>query len=94
MKTVVRKVVCALVLGVVLSVGSLPALALDKIDVNTATMEQLLEVKGVGEVLAQRIIEYRQVHKSFKTLDELNNVKGVGGKKLEKMLPYLTLSKK
>ena len=94
MKAAVRKVVCVLLLGVVLLVGSMPVLALDKIDLNTATIEQLVEVKGIGEVLAQRIVEYRQLHKSFTTLDELSNVKGVGSKKLEQMLPYLTLSQK
>lgn len=92
MKTVVKSVICVFLLSLVLLVGSFPVLALDKIDVNTATIDQLVQVKGVGEVLAQRIIDYRQDHKSFKNLDELMNVKGVGSKKLEQMLPSLTLS--
>jgi len=93
MKLVLRNVVCALVLGLLLF-GGLPALALEKADINTATVQQLIEIKGVGDVLAQRIVDYRELHKEFKSLDELNSVKGIGSKKLEKLLPYLTLVKK
>ncbi|MDB4470696.1 helix-hairpin-helix domain-containing protein [Deltaproteobacteria bacterium] len=89
-----KKVVCVWVLVLVVLLGSMPVLALQRVDVNTATIEQLVEVKGIGEVLAQRIIEYRQEHNKFNSLEELNNVKGVGSKKLEKLRPHLTLSGK
>ena len=69
-----------------------PGFAAGKIDVNTATAVELTEINGVGSVLAQRIVEYRQVNGKFKSLDELEKVKGVGEKKLEKMKPLLTLS--
>lgn len=88
---VVKRSVCVSMLVLVLLVGGFPVMALEKVDVNTATVEQLIEIKGIGEVLAQRIIAYRQANGGFKSLDELDNVKGVGGKKLEKLLPYLAL---
>lgn len=92
MMDVVKRLACITVLLLALIVGSVSAFAAGKIDINTATVEQLIEVKGIGEVLAQRIIDYRLKHGTFKSLEELDNVKGVGSKKLDKMLPYLTLS--
>ena len=89
---VVKRLVCVSMLVLALSVGSFSAMAFEKVDINTATVEQLTEVKGIGEVLAQRIIEYRQAQGGFKSLNELDNVKGVAGKTLEKLLPYLILA--
>ena len=90
---VVKRLVSVSMLLLVLLVGAMPALAVEKVDINSATVAQLIEVNGIGEVLAQRIIEYRQAHEGFKSLDELNSVKGLGEKKLEKLLPFLTLTK-
>lgn len=90
---VVKRLVCVSMFVSVLLVGSLPAFSAEKVDINTASVEQLVEVKGIGEVLAQRIVEYRQAHDGFASLEELNNVKGVGGKSLKKLRPYLTLAK-
>lgn len=90
---ILKRLVCVSMLVLALIVGSFPAMAAGKIDINTATVEQLVEVKGIGEVLAQRIIEYRQANGSFKSLNDLENVKGVGGKTLEKLMPSLTLAK-
>ncbi len=89
---IVKRLVCVSLLVLVLLVGSFPAFAGAKVNINTATVEQLVEVKGIGEVLAQRIVEYRQAHGVFKSLNQLDNVKGVGGKTLEKLLPYLILA--
>jgi len=94
MKTAMRNVVCVWMLVLSLIFFSMPAIALQKVDVNTATEEQLVEVKGIGEVLAQRIVEYRLTHNSFDSLEELSNIKGVGSKKLDKLRPYLTVSNK
>ena len=88
-----KSLVCVTMLVLALSVGSFPALAVEKLDINSATVEQLVEVKGIGEVLAQRIIEYRQAQGAFKSVEELNNVKGVGEKTLEKLSPYLMVVK-
>ena len=48
-----------------------------KINLNTATAEQLSEVPGVGPKLAQRIVEHRQKEGSFRSVQELMNVKDI-----------------
>ena len=55
-----------------------------KLDVNTASLAELENVKGVGPVMAQRIIDARP----FKSADELRNVKGIGSKKYEQIRPF------
>lgn len=85
-----RKSFFALVLSFFLS--SSFAFAADKIDLNTATSEQLQMLNGVGPATADAIIQYRDAHGKFKTVDELTNVKGIGDKKLEKLSNDLTVS--
>jgi len=57
------------------------------IDVNTATSVELQKIKGIGPVIAKRIIEGRP----YRTLDDLLRVEGIGKKKLEKIRPYLMI---
>ncbi|MGL5439176.1 MAG: helix-hairpin-helix domain-containing protein [Filifactoraceae bacterium] len=52
-----------------------------KININTASQNQLNELKGIGDVLSTRIIEYREKHNGFKSIDELRQVEGIGDKK-------------
>jgi competence protein ComEA len=61
------------------------------INLNTATADQLEAIPGIGPVLAQRIIEYRQTHGRFQSVDELLEVRGIGPKRLESMRPYVTV---
>lgn len=93
MKNVWRSSICVLLCVLFLSVGTWQADAQEVLDINFATVEQLMEVKGVGEVLAQRIIDYRQQHDGFKSLDDLSLVKGIGEKKLQQIRPFLMLVK-
>ena len=65
---------------------------LRQIDLNRASMSELMAVNGIGEVLAQRIIEYREQHKGFKSVNELNKVKGVGDKTFDKLRPFLMVA--
>jgi len=62
-----------------------------KVNINTATAEQLTVIPGVGEVLAARIVEYRNTSGGFRSPRDLMNVKGVGEKKLEQMTDYVKL---
>jgi len=50
-----------------------------KININTASKEQLMTLKYVGEKIADRIIEYRKAH-SFEKIEDFMNVKGIGQK--------------
>jgi competence protein ComEA len=61
------------------------------INLNTATAEQLEAIPGIGPVLAQRIIEYRQTRGRFQSVDELLEVRGIGSKRLENMRPYVVV---
>ncbi len=56
-----------------------------RININTATSQELQTLRGIGPALAQRIIEYRQTSGEFSTIDDLKNVKGIGAKTLEKI---------
>jgi competence protein ComEA len=56
-----------------------------KINLNTATKEQLEKLTGIGPVLAGKIIEYRESKGSFKTISELKNVSGIGDKKFDQI---------
>jgi competence protein ComEA len=51
------------------------------VSLNSATVEQLDALPGVGPVLAQRIISWRDAHGGFRTLDELQQVPGIGARK-------------
>ena len=54
-----------------------------KLLINQAPKEKVVELPGIGPVLADRIISYRSNNGGFKRVDELRNVKGIGVKKLE-----------
>lgn len=61
------------------------------VDINTANVEQLSTLPGIGPTLAQRIIDYREKNGSFSTTAELANVSGIGEKRLETLLEYITV---
>lgn len=61
------------------------------ININTATVELLCQIKGIGEVRAESIIEYRESNGPFTCVEDLLKVKGIGEGTLEKMKPYITV---
>ena len=67
------------------------ALTGKKININTASKEELMALPGVGEKTAEKIILYRNENNDFKSIGEIMKVKGIGPKKFEKMKDYLTL---
>ena len=62
-----------------------------KINLNSATVEQLTALPGVGEKLAGRIVEYRQKSGGYKSAAELMNVSGIGEKNFAKLQPFVTV---
>ncbi len=61
------------------------------ININTATVETLAALDGVGESKAQAIVAYRSENGPFQTENDLVNVKGIGERTLEKNLERLTV---
>lgn len=62
-----------------------------KLNLNTATAEELMTLPGIGEVLAGRIVAYREAHGSFSSIDELAQVEGIGEKRIDAIRDYVTL---
>jgi competence ComEA-like helix-hairpin-helix protein len=62
------------------------------IDVNAATIKELVELPGVGQVTAQRIIDMRQKSGRFRRVEDLLAVRGISQKKLDALRPYITVS--
>ncbi|MEE1650985.1 helix-hairpin-helix domain-containing protein [Brachybacterium sp. J144] len=68
-----------------------PASAASPIDLNTATVQQLVELPGVGPAIAQRIVDHREANGPFTSVDDLLEVSGIGPATLEKIRPLATV---
>jgi competence protein ComEA len=62
-----------------------------KVSLNSATLEQLDELPGVGPVTAQQILDYREANGAFRSVDELDAVPGIGPARLEQLRPLVDL---
>jgi competence protein ComEA len=63
----------------------------DRVNLNTATLAQLDTLPGVGQVLAQRILDYRTSHGGFRSVSELRQVDGIGDSRFEQLKDLVTV---
>jgi competence protein ComEA len=59
------------------------------LDLNKAPLHDLLELPGIGEKLAERIVKYRKDHGHFQSIEDLRKVKGIGKKRMERLRPLV-----
>lgn len=86
------RLACALTLAGLLLAGDV--VAQEKVDLNTATMEQLDALPGIGPTKAQAILDSRQKDGPFKSVQELERVKGIGASTVSKLAGRVTVSTK
>ncbi len=75
-----KKVFTIVFVGIIMALYLVPTVgAVDMVNINTATKEELVTLKHIGEKIADRIIEYRKAH-PFESIEDIMKVKGVGQK--------------
>ena len=72
-------------------IGTVPV---NMVNINTASLEELDKLPGIGPSIAQQIIDYRMEHGAFNNIYELINISGIGEKKLAAILDYITVEDK
>ena len=63
----------------------------EKININTASVDELMQLKGIGRAYASRIVEYRKTNGLFSHIEEIKNVKGIGERIFEKNRNRITV---
>jgi len=61
------------------------------VDINTANADLLTQIPGIGDVLARRIVDYREKNGPFTDVNELLNISGIGDAKLKSIIAYIRI---
>lgn len=62
-----------------------------KVSINGASLDEFITLKGIGPIMAQRIIDYRNLNGPYKSLEDIKNVKGIGDKVFSNIIDFITL---
>ncbi len=62
-----------------------------KVDLNTASVEELVDIPYIGEYTASNIVCYRRDHGPFSSIEQIKNVKGIRDKNYERFYKYLSV---
>jgi competence ComEA-like helix-hairpin-helix protein len=68
-----------------------PPLPSASIDINSATLAELVQLPGIGDAYARRIVAYREGHGRFSRIDDIMRVSGIGPKKFQALRPFVTV---
>ena len=81
----IKRILVVLSIFAVLMMFSFNVYAQEKemVNINTATVKELVQLKGVGNQYAQKIVEYRETNGSFQKPEDIKNVQGIGQKTWE-----------
>ena len=70
-----------------------PPAPAEKVNINTAGVDELVALPGIGKSYAERIVEYRQKNGPFKKVENILNVRGIGEKTFDRIKDRLTIGK-
>jgi len=84
-----RIAICILLISMLMAPVFLTAA--EKINLNTATLEQLMTLKRIGPKYAQRIIDYRETYGRFEQIEDIMKVRGVGQKTFDANKDIITV---
>ena len=71
--------------------AGLPTAGDGKININKASRSELMDLPGIGNVLASRIVDYREQHGDFSRIEDIRNVSGIGEKRYEAIQDKITV---
>src|SRR5437870_4450590 len=92
MKRIRLSLLAGLLVACLCMAARMPAAGEEKlININTASVTELGELKGIGNAKAQVIVAHREKNGPFKSVDELRQVNGIGDKLMEKLRPHVTV---
>lgn len=84
-RTALSTLLAAATLAVALAAGAEAPPAAAVVNVNTATVEELVRLPGIGESKARAILDYRKERGAFRSVEQLREVKGIGDAALERI---------
>ena len=71
----------------------LAAVAIAKVNINTASVNELQTIKGIGQVKAEAIVKDRQKNGKYRSIEDLARVKGIGPRTVKKIKEEITVGK-